>query len=151
MRIRYSVFVAAAALLAAMIVPGMALAHGTHQKAKMSGSKVVGQPGAPNGEGTAKLHLLRGKGRVCFTIKYSGIRSRDGLNIGVYRGKKDQNGAEKIVLVNKEKKDPIHGCVNDVANGLLRKMTRSPHRFHVNLKTDAYPVDGAMRGQLKAL
>jgi hypothetical protein len=87
----------------------------------------------------------------CFTIKYSGIGSRDGLSIGVYRGKKDQNGAEKLVLVNQEKKDPIHGCVNGVAKGLLKKMTRSPHRFHVNLKTDTYPVDGAMRGQLKGL
>ena len=149
MRIRYSALIGAMALLAAMMVPGMASAHGTHQKAKMSGSKVVGESGAPGGEGTAKLHLLRGKGRVCFTIKYSGIGSRDGLNIGVYRGKKDQNGAEKIVLVNEEKKDPIHGCVDGVANGLLRKMTRSPRGFHVNLKTDAYRVDGAMRGQLK--
>jgi hypothetical protein len=41
--------------------------------------------------------------------------------------------------------------VNGVASGLLKKMTRSPRRFHVNLKTDAYPVDGAMRGQLKGV
>jgi CHRD domain len=151
MRIKCSVLLATAGLLVAMIVPSAASAHGTHQKAKMAGSKVIGAAGAPNGEGTAKLHLLRKKSRVCFTIKYTGIGSRDGLNIGVYRGKKAQNGAEKIVLVNQEKKDPIHGCVNGVKKGLLKKMTRSPHRFHVNLKTDKYPNFGAMRGQLKGL
>jgi hypothetical protein len=151
MRLKGSLLLAAGALLVAMIAPSTASAHGTHLKAKMAGSKIVGQPGAPGGEGTAKLHLLRGKQRVCFRIKYSGIGSRDGMEIGVYRGKKDQNGAQKITLVESEKKDPIEGCVNGIPKRTLKKMTRSPHRFHVNLKTDKYPVDGAIRGQLKAL
>jgi hypothetical protein len=33
----------------------------------------------------------------------------------------------------------------------LKKITRSPRRFHVNVKTDKFPVDGAIRGQLKAI
>jgi hypothetical protein len=151
MRIKYTLLLAATALLVAMIVPGMASAHGTHVKAKMSGSKVVGQAGAPNGEGTAKLHLLRNKSRVCFTIKYTGIGSRNGLEIGVYKGKTGQNGNQVITLVETEKKDPIEGCVNGIPRSTLRGITRSPHRYHVNVKTDLYPDDGAMRGQLKAV
>jgi len=151
MRPKSSLLLAAVVLLVAMIVPGTASAHGTHVKAKMAGSKVVGEPGAPNGEGTANLHLLRKKNRVCFTIEYTGIGSRNGMEIGVYRGKKGENGNQKITLVETEKKDPIEGCVNGIAKSILKKITRSPHRFHVNLKTDKYPVDGAIRGQLKAI
>jgi hypothetical protein len=151
MRIKGTLLLAATALLVAMIVPGMASAHGTHVKAKMSGDQVVGQPGAPGGEGTANLHLLRNKGKVRFTISYSGIGSRDGLEIGVYRGKRGENGNEQFNLVDQEKKDPIKGSVSGVAKPTLKKITRSPRRYHVNVKTARYPVDGAMRGQLKGV
>jgi CHRD domain len=151
MRIKGTLLLAASALLVAMILPGMASAHGTHVKAKMSGDQVVGQAGAPGGEGTTKLHLLRNKGRVCFRIKYSGIGSRDGLEIGVYKGRKGVNGNQVITLVETEKKDPIEGCVNGIPKSTLKKITRSPRRYHVNLKTAKYPTDGAMRGQLKAV
>jgi CHRD domain len=151
MRIKGTLLLAASTLLVAMILPGMASAHGTHVKAKMSGDQVVGQEGAPGGEGTTKLHLLRNKGRVCFTIKYSGIGSRDGLEIGVYKGRKGENGNQVITLVETEKKDPIEGCVNGLPKSTLKKITRSPRRYHVNLKTTKYPTDGAMRGQLKAV
>ena len=151
MRIKGTLLLAAGALLVAMIVPGMASAHGTHVKAKMSGDQVVGQPGAPGGEGTANLHLLRNKGKVRFTIGYSGIGSRDGLEIGVYSGKRGENGNELFNLVDQEKKDPIKGSVSSVAKPTLKKITRSPRRYHVNVKTDRYPVDGAMRGQLKGV
>jgi CHRD domain len=151
MRLKVSLLLAAGALLVAMIVPSTASAHGTHVRARMDGSKVVGQPGAPAGEGTAKLHLLRGKQRVCFRIEYSGIGNRNGMDIRVYRGRKGENGDPKITLVQTEKKDPIEGCVDGVSKRLLKKITRSPRRFHVTLKTAKYPVDGAIRGQLKPI
>ena len=151
MRIKGTLLLAATALLVAMIVPGMASAHGTHVKAKMSGDQVVGQAGAPAGEGTANLHLLRNKGKVRFTIRYSGIGSRDGLEIGVFRGRRGENGNEQFNLVDQEKKDPIEGSVSGVAKRTLKKITRSPRRYHVNVKTTRYPTDGAMRGQLKGV
>ena len=151
MRIKGTLLLAAGALLVAMIVPGMASAHGTHVKAKMSGDQVVGQPGATGGEGTANLHLLRNKGKVRFTISYSGIGSRDGLEIGVYTGKRGENGNEQFNLVDQEKQDPIKGSVSGVAKRTLKKITRSPRRYHVNVKTARYPTDGAMRGQLKGV
>jgi hypothetical protein len=147
----------AAALLVWMVVPGSASAHGTHVKAKMSGDQVVGGPGAPNGEGTAKLHLWQENGEeaVCFTVKYNGIESRKGLDVAVYKGKRNENGALQFRLVNEDLKSPIEGrgnCVTGLGPGSapkkLNKITRNPRRYNVNVKTDKYP-DGAIRGQLK--
>ena len=124
----------AAALLVWMVVPGSAAArHDTRLKAKMAGSKVPGQAGAPNGVGTAKLHLLPGswtgpyrigRQRVCFTIKYSGIgtgiETWRGLSVEVFRGK-SEHGVLRLVFPGRnegsdrgslflDKKSPIHRC-----------------------------------------
>ncbi|HZA89731.1 MAG TPA: CHRD domain-containing protein [Solirubrobacterales bacterium] len=151
MRIKGSLLLAATALFVAMIVPGIASAHGTHVKAKMSGDQVVGVAGAPNGSGTAKLHLLRNKSRVCFTVKYTGIGSRKGLDVSVYKGKRSENGALQFTLVDEDLKTPIRDCVDGIQKQTLKKITRSPRRYNVDVKTDKYPTDGAIRGQLKAV
>jgi hypothetical protein len=150
MRLRLCVPLAAAALLAAMIVPGAAFAHGTHVKAKLSGGKVVGQPGSPNGKGTANLHLLRNKGQVKFKVKFSKIGGKAGLNIGVYKGDKGQNGAEQFVLVDQPTSSPAKGKATGIPAGTLRKITRNPHKYHVTVKNNTYPTYGAIRGQLKS-
>lgn len=149
MRMKLTVLAGAAALLVAIAMPGMASAHGTHLIAKMNGNQVVGDPGAPGGKGTTRLHLLRNKGKVCYKVKYQGIGGRDGLNVGVYRGKKGKNGNEQFV-VETEKRSPIKGCVSGIRKKLLKRMLRNPKAYHVTLKTDKYPVDGAIRGQLKS-
>ncbi len=151
MRLRICVPLAAGALLAAMIVPATASAHGTHVKAKMSGDQVVGTAGAPNGEGTAKLHLLRQKSKVCFTVKYAKIGSTKGLDVGVYSGKRNENGSLQFTLVDEDLKSPIKDCVTGVSKKILKKIARNPHKFNVDVKTDKYPQDGAIRGQLKAV
>ena len=150
MRLRLCVPLAAGALLVAMIVPGAAFAHGTHIKAKMSGSKVVGAAGAPNGNGTANLHLLRGKGQVKYKVKFSKIGGKAGLNIGVYKGDKGENGAEQFVLVDQPTNSPAKGKATGIPSGTLKKITRNPHKYHVTVKNDSYPTDGAIRGQLKS-
>lgn len=150
MRIRVTVLGAAAALLAAMVAPGLASAHGTHVKAKMSGSKIVGNPGAPNGKGTAKLHLLRQKGKVRFQVSFKRIGGKKGLDIGVYRGKSGKNGNEQFTLADQSEASPIKGNVTNVPKKKLQKIAGSPNRYHVNVKNNTYPVDGAIRGQLKA-
>ena len=150
MRLRICVPLAACALLAAMVLPSAAFAHGTHVKAKMSGSKVVGAAGAPNGNGTANLHLLRGKGQVKYKVKFSKIGGKSGLNIAVYRGKKGQNGNEQFELVDQSTNSPAKGKATGISGGTLRKITRNPHQYHVTVKNDAYPTDGAIRGQLKS-
>jgi hypothetical protein len=139
----------AAALVAAMIVPSAASAHGTHQKAKMSGRQVVGQPGAPNGRGHARLHLLRNKEKVCFKVSYRRIEGRTDLTVGVYKGRRGAIGRIEFWLIEDEKRSPIHGCVEYVPSRLLRHMTRHARRYHVTVKNSTFPIDGAIRGQLK--
>jgi len=151
MRLKRSVALGVVALMAALVVPGMASAHGTHVKAKMSGDQVVGQAGAPNGTGTAKLHLLRQKSKVCFTVKYDKIGSRRDLNVGVYSGKRNENGVLLFTLVNEQQKSPIKDCVTGVSKKTLKKITRKPRNYNVAVKTFKYSQDGAIRGQLKAV
>jgi hypothetical protein len=139
--------VAAGVLACAAIVPAVASAHGTHVKAKMSGDQVVGQAGAPNGTGTANLHLLRQKSKVRFKTKFSDIGGKAGLDIAVYSGKKGENGTLEFTLSTGKK----NGVATGVPIKTLKRITRNPHKFHVTVKNDAYPTDGAIRGQLKAV
>lgn len=150
MRVKSCVVIVASALVAAMVVPGMASAHGTHVKAKMSGSEVVGQAGAPNGKGRTYLHILRKKQEVRFKVNYSKIGGGAGMNIGVYSGKRGEDGNLEFTLSNQRSSSPVKGLATGVPIKTLKKLTRSPHRYHVTLKTDTYPVDGAIRGQFKA-
>jgi hypothetical protein len=150
MRSKLTMLAVAGCLGALLVLPGAAGAHGTHLKAKMTGEQVVGEPGAPNGEGTAKIHLRKGKGDLCFNVKWSGIGSRKDLNAGIYSGATGENGNEVVALVPQaEDNKGIEGCV-DAKKRTLRKLNRNPHLFHVNVKTRSYPTDGAIRGQLRS-
>ena len=151
MRKRISLMAAACCLVAAAVVPSAASAHGTHLKAKMSGDQVVGAAGAPDGTGRANLHVLKGKNRLCFEVQWSNIGDKQGLNIGVYSGKAGKNGNEVVSLVTKKSASPIEGCIDDVSTGTLKALSQHPENYHVNVKNKAYPKDGAIRGQLKAV
>lgn len=151
MRIRISLAVAASCLAVAAVVPGVASAHGTHLKAKMSGDQVVGAQGAPSGTGTAKLHVLKDKERLCYTVKWDKIGNSQGLNIGVYSGAAGKNGKEVVSLTTVKQSSPAKGCVDGVSTGTLKALAKNPHLYHVNIKNKKYPTDGAIRGQLKAV
>jgi hypothetical protein len=151
MRIRITMAAAASCLAVAAVAPSMASAHGTHLKAKMSGDQVVGAAGAPDGTGTAKLHLLKDKNRICFDVKWDSIGNKQGLNIAVYSGAEGENGDEVVTLVDEKLSSPVEGCVEDVASKTLRQLNKKPHEYHVNVKNKKYPRDGAIRGQLKAV
>ena len=142
--------IAAAGCLAALLILPAAWAHGTHLKAKMTGEQVVGDPGAPNGEGKARIHLRKGKEDLCFNVSWSGIGGTRGLNAGIYSGETGENGNEVVALTpESETNKSIEGCV-DATKSTLRKLNRNPHLYHVSVKTDKYPEDGAIRGQLKS-
>jgi hypothetical protein len=150
MRSKLTMLVAAGCLGALLVLPGAASAHGTHLKSKMTSEQVVGEPGAPNGEGTAKIHLRKSKGDLCFNVQWSGIGSTRNLNVGIYSGATGENGNEVVALVPQAQDNRgIEGCV-DAAKSILKKLNRNPHLYHVNVKTRSYPTDGAIRGQLKS-
>ncbi len=151
MRIRNSLVAAAGCLAIAVVLPAMASAHGTHLKAKMSGSQVVGAAGAPEGTGRANLHVLKNKGRLCYEVQWNKIGNSQGLNIGVYSGKTGKNGNEVVSLTTVKHPSPIEGCVDNVSLGNLKAIAQHPENYHVNVKNKKYPKDGAIRGQLKAV
>lgn len=130
------------------LVPATAVA-APKVKAKMTGDQVVGQPGAPNGQGTAKLHLLRGKGKVRFQVSYKKIGGKKNLDIGVYRGKKGANGDAVFTLTDVQEASPIKGVVTNLPTKTLKQISRNPNQYNVAVKNKAYPTDGAIRGQLK--
>jgi hypothetical protein len=153
MRKRITIGAVAGCLAVAGIAPTVASSHGTHLKAKMTGEQVVGDPGAPSGEGTAKLHVLKGKKQLCYNLSFSGIGSDKGLNAGVYTGKEGENGTEFIPLAGDvvvADNKGMEGCTTGVSKKKLKKLNANPHLYHLTVKTDKYPTDGAIRGQLKS-
>lgn len=151
MRIRNSLAAAAGCLAIAVVLPATASAHGTHLKAKMSGSQVVGAAGAPEGTGRANLHVLKDKGRLCYEVQWNKIGNSQGLNIGVYSGKAGKNGNEVVSLTTVKQSSPVEGCVDGVSTGTLKALAQNPENYHVNIKNKKYPKEGAVRGQLKAV
>ena len=158
MRAKLTMHAAAGCLAAALILPGAAAAHGTHLKAKMSGDQVVGGEGAREhalghvAEGRARLHLLKGKGKVCFKVSWEGVGNYKGLMIGVYKGAAGENGPLKITLVEGEQRNPwAEGCVQGIPSTRVKRLGRHPENYHVNVKTKKYPRYGAIRGQLRAV
>src|SRR5262245_65657048 len=104
MRTRKCLLAAVTVLACGVLAPAVASAHGTHVKAKMTGAQVTPQAGAPNGTGTANLHLLRQKSKVRFKIKFSDIGGKAGLNVAVYSGKKGKDGSEEFTLTTSKEK-----------------------------------------------
>jgi hypothetical protein len=152
MRTRLPILVVTGAFAAALIVPAVASAHGTHLKTTMTGEQVVGAAGAAGGDGKARIHLLKGKERLCFKVSWSGTGSNKGLFIGLYKGAAGENGALKVTLVEGDQrtKSPVEGCVLDLPFKRLKRINEHPKLYHVNVKNSKYPNDGAIRGQLRA-
>ena len=151
MRRKITIAAAVGCLAVAGIAPTAASAHGTHLKAKMTSEQVVGSQGAPDGTGVAKLHVLKGKEKLCYDVKWDNIGNKQGLNIGVYSGKEGKNGNEVVALVVAKTASPAEGCVAAVPANDLKAISQHPENYHVNVKNKAYPTDGAIRGQLKAV
>ncbi len=149
MRTRLGVLTLAATIGCTMLVPAVALA-GPKVKANMTGEQVVGQPGAPGGKGTAKLHLLRQKQKVRFQVSYAQIGGKAGLNIAVYQGKKGQNGDLVFTLTKVREASPVKGVATGIPTKTLKQISRNPNHYNVAVKNSAYSTDGAIRGQLKA-
>jgi hypothetical protein len=152
MRKRITIGAVAACLAVAGLAPTVAMSHGTHLKAKMTGEQVVGDPGAPSGEGTAKIHLLKGKSELCYNLKWSGIGGIKDLTAGIYTGETGENGNEYVAFdpeVGTLDKKGMEGCVA-ASKGKLKKLNENPHLYHVTVKNAKYPTDAAIRGQLKS-
>jgi hypothetical protein len=153
MRLKLLTMLGAAVLVSALVVPSLVLAGSNPAnklRAHMTGAQVVpaGQ-GAPAGDGNARVTLRPAKHKICFRIAYRSIGPRKGLNAGIYKGKKGQNGNLVKTLFTGDRSSPVEGCAKNVSRTNMRAIRSDPKSYHVNLKTDKYKTSGAIRGQLK--
>src|SRR4051812_30249220 len=84
--------------------------------------------GDPNGTGTAKLTLEPSKGKVCFTLKWSGIDKPNASHI--HQGKKGVAGPVVIPIFGGTAKHT--GCV-PASKSLLAKIIKNPSGYYLNI------------------
>jgi hypothetical protein len=153
MRWRLLTSLGAGAAVCALAIPGLVLAidNPTNRlRANLTGEQIVptGQ-GADAGVGRARVTLLPNKKKICFRIVYKKIGGKQGLNAGIYEGKKGQNGNEAVRLFAGPKSSPVKGCAKGVSTQELKDIRQHPRLHHLNIKNKKYPKYGAIRGQLK--
>jgi len=136
-----------AALAAALVLAAPAAAAPKRLSAQMSGGQEAPESGDPNGRGTANLRLDRAARTVCFTIRVR--RIDDVVAAHIHRGGRGVAGSIVVDLIG-EPSDArrFTGCTEDVSRGLIRRITRRPRRYYVNVHTASFPA-GAVRGQLR--
>jgi hypothetical protein len=123
----------------ALLVAGAAYAANKTFTVSMSGAKETPK-GAPNGKGTAKVTLEKGK--VCFKLTWSGIGTPTAAHI--HQGKAGVAGPIVIPFFGGAAKHS--GCVA-AKQSLINKIQKSPSNYYVNVHTKAFPA-GAIRAQL---
>jgi hypothetical protein len=143
MRVRLAI-VGAVAAVAALVLPGFVSAAGVEMEAKLKGSEEPAG-GDPNGKGTAEILADKKKEKVCFTLTYKKIGEPFAAHI--HKGKKGVDGPIVVPLVEEQFPSGEEGCVKNVDSGDIRKITKKPQNYYVNIHNDDFP-GGAIRGQL---
>jgi hypothetical protein len=136
-----------AALAATLVLTAPAGAAVQRFHADLSGTQETPEAGDSNGTGAAQLRFNRERGRVCFTIRVNNIDNVVAAHI--HRGGRGVAGSIVVELIGgPEEGERFTGCTEDVSGGLIRRMSRNPRGFYVNVHTEDFP-GGAVRGQLK--
>jgi hypothetical protein len=108
----------------------------------MTGSQEIPK-GSPKGKGTFLYQLKTKSGRLCYSLKWSGIGTPFAAH--VHKGARGTDGSFVIPLSTSA---PVahHGCVK-VKKSLLLAIKNKPSDYYVNVHTKKYQ-GGAIRGQL---
>jgi hypothetical protein len=147
MRVKSLCLIVTTALFAALVVPSLVSAAGVIMEAKMKGSEEP-SGGDPNGKGTAEVLANKKKKKVCFELTYRKIEEPFAAHI--HKGKEGVDGPIVVPLVEEPFPSGESGCVKKVDRGLIRKITKKPQNYYVNVHNDDFP-GGAIRGQLSLL
>jgi hypothetical protein len=134
--------------LAALALPGAALADGTKLSTDLTGAEEAPGPGDPDATGTADLTLNQGTGTVCYDLTWANI---DGTVVAahIHRGPAGVAGPVVVPLfVNQS----FAGTGSDSAcvtadRALIKDIRKNPTAYYVNVHSSVFPA-GAIRGQL---
>ncbi len=119
-------------------------AHLGNFTADLSGANAVGDPGDPEGTGSAAVVIDLDKSEVCFTITFDGIE--DPVAAHIHEGGVDVNGG---VVVDFDWPNNLgDGCVTGDA-AVVAAIVADPGGYYVNVHTAEFPAS-AIRGQLVA-
>ena len=131
-------------LVAALLVtPAMAQMPGRPLMASLTGSVEVPGPGKLDASGRAEVRVVPGRGRVCTTVRYSGIPMATMAHI--HRGAAGVAGPPVVTLA-MPSGGVSRGC-QTVTRDLARELIANPDQFYVNVHSQAF-ASGAIRGQL---
>jgi hypothetical protein len=108
----------------------------------LTGSQEIPK-GSPKGKGTFLYQLKTTSGRLCYSLKWSGIGTPFAAH--VHKGARGTDGSVVIPL---STSTPVahNGCVK-VKKSLLLAIKNKPGDYYVNVHTMKY-MGGAIRGQL---
>jgi hypothetical protein len=138
--------VAVALMVGVLIAVGSALGAGGSAvptyTVHMTGSQEIPK-GSPKGKGTFRYQLVTSSGRLCYSLKWSGIGTPFAAHVH-----KAPRGTEGVVVIPLSTSAPVahSGCVK-VKKSLLLAIKKHPGNYYVNVHTKKY-MGGAIRGQL---
>ena len=134
-------------MLAIVAMPAHAADPDAFLSAHLEGSDEVPGPGDPNGVGELFARVKLAKNRLCYELTFKKLDPVEAARIE--KGRKGDVSSGFISLFeNKSINSPgsREGC-RKMPSPFLKHLINHPKRFHVNLRTGAYPL-GAVRGQL---
>ena len=139
--------VLAVAVLAAALIPALALAAGSSMSpvvsAKLTGKTEIPK-GDPDGKGLAVLHLNAAKGTVCWDFKgVAGIAAPQAAHI--HKGAAGKAGPVVVPFGAAYK---AKGC-QKAPKKVIEAIESHPNAYYVNIHNAKFP-GGALRGQLVA-
>lgn len=132
------------AVIAVFALPSLVSAASVLMEAKLKGSEAP-SGGDTNGRGEAVILANKKRERVNFTLTYKNVEEPSAAHI--HKGKEGVDGPIVVPLVEQPFPSGESGRVKNVDRDLIRKMTRNPQNFYVNIHNGEFP-GGAIRGQL---
>jgi len=114
-------------------------------KVTMTGAAEAPGPGDPDGTGTALIKISPEAGRICWSLKVSGI-DLPATAAHIHVAPAGSPGGVVVPLSAPDEKGKTKGCA-DASSDLLNAIVANPGAYYVNVHNAAYPA-GAVRDQL---
>lgn len=138
----------AMALLAAIVMTGVARAAIWSLTADLTAEAEVPDPGPAGATGSAVIIIDDETNEVCFELTIDGLAKGDAVIAAhIHEGETGVAGDVVVPLFTAPPTGEMTGCVQDVDPATIDAITADPAAFYVNIHTEQYQA-GAVRGQL---